>query len=78
MFPTNEPSRGARGGPGTTLRFVPSHSRNVEGRAPNPGLAIIRTLPFGSSDAGPSAMLRLGGKSGPAVQVAVFVLKIAV
>ena len=32
-----------------------------------PGLAIISILPFGSSAAGPSAMPRLPGKSGPAV-----------
>ena len=34
------------------------------------GLAIMRTLPFGSRAAGPSAMLSASGKSGPAFQVA--------
>src|SRR5437867_9184897 len=39
------------------------------------GLAIIRTLPLGSSAAGPSAIPRSSGKSGPACQPP---LKIAV
>ena len=35
------------------------------------GLAIIRTLPLGSSAAGPSAMSSESGKSGPGVQTPV-------
>src|SRR5436190_9218620 len=77
MLPKNEESNGALGGPGISDSVVPSHSRNVDGELNTPGLAIIRTLPLGSSAAGPSVMPRPSGKSGPAVQVPVFESKTA-
>src|SRR5271154_147145 len=79
MFPKNDPSIGALGGPSTGDRFLPSHSKKTEGGFPKPGLAIINTLSFGSHEAGPSAMLRsvmplTTGKTGPAVHLPVYEL----
>src|SRR5262249_54294309 len=71
IAPYHDESPAAAGGVGTVVNEVPSHSRNVGGVWYTPGLAIISTLPFVSTAAGPSAMSRPFGKSGPAFQVPV-------
>ena len=62
----------ALGEPGTEFKLLPSHSKNSAPTLKIPGLVIIKTLPSGSKAAGPSAISRLPGKSGPAVHVPVF------
>src|SRR5207249_9895891 len=65
-------------GPGILFKLRPSQSRNFAPLLKTRGLAMISTLPFVSSAAGPSATPSVPGKSGPAVHVPVRVSKIAV
>src|SRR5262245_4344513 len=73
MLPRYEGSPLAGGGPGTSIRALPFHSKKTAPFLKTPGPVSTRTLPLGRSAAGPSATPRLNGKSGPGVQVRVFV-----
>src|SRR5436305_685701 len=78
MFPIYEDLFLAGAGPGTADRLNPSHSKNFAPFLKMPGLVSTSTFPLGSNAAGPSAMSRPEGKSGPDVQMPVRESKIAV
>ena len=71
MLPSSDESFAALGAGGSSSGLA-RPTQKVEGVLKIPGLAIIRTLPLGSSAAGRSAMPSESGKSGPGVQTPVF------